>query len=297
MVAHVLAAVTPTAGAVPVLARAGAMARAHDARLSVLHVLEASTPFGLRSARDEAARARLAARCREEIEAALAAAGVSEPAEIVIEAGLAPAMIAAAVRRLDAGLLVTGLNEGRGLRERIVGSTTDRLLRTAGVPMLVVRRPADVPYASAILATDFSDAARAAAVAIVALWPGIAVQLVHVTGLHANYEQSLLETGAGSQAIDAIRREVGARARARLEAFRDATPVLAARAPRLRVQFGDPAATLVRLSAEPGVNLVAFGNSGRGAVHAALLGRVAQAVLRGAACDVLVVPEPAGTRG
>ena len=56
---------------------------------------------------------------------------------------------------------------------------------------------------------------------------------------------------------------------------------------------GDPAAEIVRFAAEQQVDLVVVGTHGRRGVPRWLMGSVAEAVVRHAACPVLTVKEPA----
>lgn len=78
---------------------------------------------------------------------------------------------------------------------------------------------------------------------------------------------------------DSVLRE----ARGLLEAGGDAGPV------ELRTASGDPALVLVRTVREVDADLLVVGRRGRDFVSRALLGSVAERVIRDAPCDVLVV--------
>jgi nucleotide-binding universal stress UspA family protein len=55
---------------------------------------------------------------------------------------------------------------------------------------------------------------------------------------------------------------------------------------------GDPAEELLRYAAEAGVDLIVMGTHGRTGLERLLMGSVAEKVLRGALCSVLVVKMP-----
>jgi nucleotide-binding universal stress UspA family protein len=60
---------------------------------------------------------------------------------------------------------------------------------------------------------------------------------------------------------------------------------------------GDPAEVLIRYAADAGIDLIVMGTHGRTGLQRLLMGSVAEKVLRGAHCSVLVVkmPRAAGT--
>jgi nucleotide-binding universal stress UspA family protein len=52
---------------------------------------------------------------------------------------------------------------------------------------------------------------------------------------------------------------------------------------------GNPASEIVRVAAERGIDLIVLGSHGRGGISRAILGSVADKVMRTAACPVLIV--------
>jgi nucleotide-binding universal stress UspA family protein len=65
---------------------------------------------------------------------------------------------------------------------------------------------------------------------------------------------------------------------------------------RIRVQHvlleGDPAEEIIRFAAEAQMDMIILGTHGRSGIERLLLGSVAESVLRGAPCSVLVVKMP-----
>lgn len=59
-----------------------------------------------------------------------------------------------------------------------------------------------------------------------------------------------------------------------------------------RLIVGDPAAEIVRLAEEEGVDLIVLGTHGRTGLRRLLMGSVAEAIVRRANCRVLTIKEP-----
>jgi nucleotide-binding universal stress UspA family protein len=120
-----------------------AVARALGAELVILHVavegmLYGETPFGraelerlYQSQREWATRA-LEARV-----SAARAAGV--PARAIVRTGVPAQTIVQTAQSEGAAMIVMGTHGRGGLDRLLLGSVTDRVLRTAGCPVLTVR--------------------------------------------------------------------------------------------------------------------------------------------------------------
>lgn len=58
---------------------------------------------------------------------------------------------------------------------------------------------------------------------------------------------------------------------------------------QMRVEHGDPSATILRVAQEVGADMIVMGTHGRGGFSRLLFGSVAERVLRGARCPVMTV--------
>jgi universal stress protein E len=280
---HILAAVCNGPRAACIAERAHRLAQDHGARLTLMTVIPRTAHPGRLAA--EAARF-TEAEARGQLQALLPGARVP----LVVAQGRVAATIAATAEELGADLLIIGPNERRNLRARVIGSTADRVLRTAALPALVVRGTVTGAYSNALVAVDFSPAATAAARALVDLCPEIRIQLAHVTDLPLEFEAALLRIGTNRTDITGHYKALKAEGRRRLAEFAADLPDA-----QQRVFVGDPATTLTRLSRARGVDLLAMGTRGLDSLRAHILGSVAQKVIRDAVCDMLVVPEAAAT--
>ena len=68
------------------------------------------------------------------------------------------------------------------------------------------------------------------------------------------------------------------------------TPALAEVDHETEVLAGDPGAAILNVASTHGADMIVLGSHGRGRMAAMLLGSVAQRVLHGAACPVLIIP-------
>jgi nucleotide-binding universal stress UspA family protein len=121
-----------------------------------------------------------------------------------------------------------------------------------------------------LVATDFSEGAEAA----------FRVAVEYARALHARLH--LLHVYWSSE-VDVTRLLADAAARAGPD-----VPVTVAGT------GGDPAEEILRYTARHPIDLIVVGTHGRTGVSRVLLGSVAERVMRGARCPVLVVPAPAG---
>jgi nucleotide-binding universal stress UspA family protein len=198
------------------------------------------------------------------------------------------ALVASAIET-SADLIVLGPHRNPGLEQRVLGSTADRVLRTSPVPCLLVRGQLNLPFRRAIVPIDLSEPAREALET--ALWLCHAVRkpdrwptdlrVVHVL---PHYIRPVGDMAPGHARVESgfhgIVQEVLSQPHA-------ADGMLV----REELLWGDSAAvTTLAYARELGADLLALGTHGRGAIARFLIGSVASAVTREAACSVLVVP-------
>jgi nucleotide-binding universal stress UspA family protein len=197
--------------------------------------------------------------------------------------GAAPAVLASAA--CEAGcLLVVGPTRRGVAGAALLGTTAQRVLHDARIPVLVLR--GELPPAPRVLfCVDVASPSAAATVhgglaAAEALFPGETVEarVLLVVGLEMDLPFPGLHdrlAAAARERLDAFVAELGDEVRV--------TP---------RVRTGIPAREAVAEAAEWPAELVVVGTHGRGGAARALLGSVAEAVVRDAPCSVLVVPSP-----
>lgn len=194
--------------------RAALLARQHDARLSILHVV---TPAGShlwrgwfrRSIDLEIAQARATLRRF----AAEIASRHDVVAKVEVRVGDSDAELLRASENVD--LLVLGERGNNPLKDLVIGKTAHRLLRTCRTPVLVVKQAAHAPYRRVLVPVDFTPSSNAAMRSALSLAAGVGIQFFHA--LSSTRETVLREADVPAAVIreSRAREEDGARARMR----------------------------------------------------------------------------------
>ena len=281
----IVAAIALENGDEPVARRAIQLAAEHEARLILVHAIESLPAFDpdLPSpAKKEAISEVLAAEAIASLKEMTASATVE--IEIEVKGGKADQLIEHLVHDRAADLMVIGPGKPQNLRERVFGSTADRVVRSGLCPIVVVKRPNDEPYRRVIAAIDFSPMAFAAARTAARIAPLAVLELIHALEIPLTFEQAMLKVGTTQAEIAQYRKVKAQAAYAELRSVRTSLSIPG----KIRVVRGDPATALVRLARSGKTDLMALGIQGRNAVSKTVLGSVARRVLAASSCDVLL---------
>lgn len=149
-----------------VLARAVQLAVTHAAQLVLLHVIERETlsyVAGVSGRSETDLQDELKQQMLTRLEALLSETGRTRRSVCRVEFGSPHEIITRVAREISAGLIVIGPGKTQSLKEKILGSTADRVIRTSPTPVLVVRRQPVKPYIQVAVAVDFSPQSAAAA--------------------------------------------------------------------------------------------------------------------------------------
>jgi nucleotide-binding universal stress UspA family protein len=287
----ILAALDLDAGSDAVLALAAQLAAQHAAWLILLHVIETESlaqAAGVSGRVESDLRDQLKQHTVAKLETLLIDRGRTRRTDVRVEFGSPHEVITRVADELSVDVIVIGPGraEGRPLTERILGSTADRVIRTALAPVLVVKRESVVPYRQVAVAVDFSPQSASAARAARKLAPTATLELIHIVDFPLTFEQALLRAGTPQATIEKYHAARIDKSRHDLAAF--AREEMGHDKAVMRDLEGSPGPTLVRLSQGDRIELLALGPHGRGIVLQALLGSTTQRVLKEAACDVLV---------
>lgn len=293
----VLAATDLTPASEDVLRAAAGLAELLGASLHVVHALETpALPGVAESVLDVQARTHQARRDLKEHCASALRRGVEvRSARIVHDA--AEAAIRQRAAEVQADLIVLGPHRHRGVMDRLLGATADRVVRASEVPCLIVRGPLSLPLRRVLVPTDLSAEAEEALREAVGWssglglppageWQGVQLRALHVLPQTSEHTAA---TAGHDWARSRLRRQV--------EEARAATGAEAGVVVREGVVQGRaPAEEIVRVAEAERVDLLVVATHGRSAVTTALLGSVASAVARSAPCAVLLVPPAVGRR-
>lgn len=280
------------------LEQATRLARWYGARLAVLHVRPTVTPHPDMPAEGpwapwlmaelEELRQRVAVACH-----ASTAAGVA--VEAIAAAGDPVREIVRSAAALSADLLVMGTHGVSGFQHLVLGSVTEKVLRTAPCPVLSVpprAHTAATQFTRVVCAVDFSDCSLAAVnlAASLAAASGATLTLLHV--LEWPWHDTAVTAVEGvppaqAQAITEYRRYLESGAKERLEAI--AASAMPSGTVATAVSFGTPYVELLDAARQARADLIVLGVRGRGALDLGFFGSTSNHVVRSASCPVLTV--------
>lgn len=263
------------------LRKAGLLARAEGAELSVLHVVDDDQPEDLVQIESREAERILAGHI-----AAMAELSGVQCRPMVVTGDPFDGILRSAAS-IGADLIVMGAHRKQLLRDIFVGTTIERVIRTGPYPVLMVNNDPEGPYRNAVAAVDASEpSANAVQIAKSA---GLADE-TSIMFLHAFLplgKRKMSTAGIDQAAIDEYVANEREKATAELRAFLTANGLGAA---ILRVEEGDPFEVISRAVDEMKHDLLIIGTHARTGLLKVLLGSVTEEALRRLDIDILAVP-------
>ena len=270
---------------------ASSIAQEYGAKLFVQHVVEVwrhpSATFSVAvDAYDQFVRV-LVAKGEEELQAFVKNQAQNEILpQFVVEQGLAPDCILSFAEKQEMDLIVMGTHGRRGFDRLMLGSVTERVLRTAHCAVLAVHGPPRGYVQSAaprkvielrhiLLCTDFSEDSKSALdyALYLAAQRNCGLTLVHVL-----------------EGIPMPGRRKQATAKAK-EALEKLVPVPARKGYKIAttVRIGKPYKEIIQLAREKDADLVVLAVRGRNALDLAVFGSTTYRVMQLGTCPVLSV--------
>ncbi|MBL8951761.1 MAG: universal stress protein [Myxococcaceae bacterium] len=288
---HVFVATDFSKGAALALERAARLPILEGGSVTIAHVLSSGASEKVRRVAETLAKERLK-HARQRVGAAAAAVGRGDiDVRTQLSRGSSAYVgLVRSAREAGADLVVIGRHGQRLVRDLFIGSTAERVLRAGELPVLVVSGKTTGPYRRPLFAVDLEDTCRSVVTTALRALPGELVAATMVHAFHAPFE-GFITGGALPSHAASVREEYR-------RSYRDsAASELAQLQARLGdvgvrwdtlIRHGDPRLIVVREAARCQADLLAIGTHGRSGIAHALLGSVAEWVLRAATCDVLV---------
>ena len=271
---HVLAAVDLTQMGRRVAERGRLLAEEHDARLTLVHVVDPLADIFM----DDVHAMTLVAGSQDAA-AQLAdwvQSRTSASVELVVPAGNAVREVAKLAKFAD--VVLAGSSSIDASR---VGPVTRRLARKARVGVVTVRRQPRVPYRRVMAAVDLSDSSREAVELALRIAPD--ADIVATYALVGRFDRVLSGSGMADDEIAAMTRARTEAAEAALSDFVKPWPTVGS-----LVVSGPPSEALNEAVRRRNIDLVTVANKGGAGDAMVLLGTVAEEVMESAPCDVAI---------
>jgi universal stress protein E len=265
--------------------RAGLLADELGAELTVLHVV---SPVASERALEQSlqiAIARMKSRVRSPMWHAKATA------DVVVRPGNPARVILETLAREQPDLLIMGPHEKRGVVDALQGTIAEKVVSARSCPVLVVQQDARAAYRNVLLALDVAAGSRAA---VRAAERFVLRDGAQATALHAcSTDHAVLQTADMVVAGAGLHGECSPGAAA--VAMRDLLEQESTdpRRYELLVTPGNPLPTILRAIGRRQPDLLVIGTRGDERMRRAVLGSVANQLLKVAPCDILIVPRGA----
>ncbi|HEY8606486.1 MAG TPA: universal stress protein [Noviherbaspirillum sp.] len=200
-----------------------------------------------------------------------------------VAAGDTPGVVRRAAAALDSDLVIASAGSRRSVRDFLLGTTAERLLRTLSRPLLVVRNRAHAAYRRIVVATDFSAGSRQVLESAARLFPEHVLVLYHVH--RRPYARLVNDRGALHGA--GIEAAHGACARFVAECTLSGA---VRRGLRIVIEEVPLATGLARFVRNHDIDLVIAGARARTAITRVLSQGAAESLVYWLSCDTLVIP-------
>lgn len=262
------------------LERAVMLAQDHEAYLTIIHVIDDELPSALSDAQEDAARQaidehvdKLAANNRDRI-------------SIEVVSGRPHADILAMAEKIEAEMVILGMHREDAFKDRFRGTTSERVIRAGGVPVLMAKERVIRPYQRVIVGVDFSVYSRRAVEFAVKFIPGGEFHLVHAYGVP--FEGFLYGHDTKRQVAKLHEVEFEKMMDEEMTTFLTSLEGTVGGVERVMKQ-GTVREVIFDQARRLKPDLVVMGTHGRTGIAHAFLGSVAEDLLRAPPCDVLAV--------
>lgn len=262
--------------------RALSIARTHDAKLIVLHVVDEDLPADTRNRLSQAAEEQI----QNAVKRIPEAAGLDTTIRVVFGHDFRAIIAEANIN--DADLIVTGIHRDVGAGRRASDTTMGKIARYSSCSVLVVSQPVDKPYDKAIVGVDFSHPSKIAIRQARRFLPNGSLTFVHAFEVpfsgfmygketreqeKRDHQQQLSEMVKGElvEFLGAASKTIGKGEHEEIVRHGNPNQVLREEVDRLR----------------PGLLIV--GIHGRVGISRTLFGSLAESLLSQPPCDVMVV--------
>jgi nucleotide-binding universal stress UspA family protein len=262
------------------LERAVMLAREHDARLTIVHVVDEDLPAALAENQQNAAEESI----RQHINELTAADGLNISTEVIF--GRAYIDILEMSEKTEAEMIILGVHREDAFKDMFRGTTAERVIRGSNVPVLLVRDRPNNPYRRIMVGVDLSVFSRRAVEFAFGFMPGGEFYLVHAYDVP--FKGFLYGRDTQKQVSKAHQIQFEKMIEDEMAAFLGSLEPKGLMIERV-MQEGSAHEVIHRQVKQLKPDLLVVGTHGRTGVAHALLGSVAEDLLSQPPCDVLAV--------
>lgn len=280
---HILAATDFSTRSQLALRRAGLLARDIGAALSVVHVVDDDQPSEL-----VALEMQEAERLLNEQTGAMPELRGLQPRTMVVTGDPFDGILRAAAS-ISADVVVMGAHRRKLLRDILVGTTIERVIRMGAFPVLMVNTKVEGSYATALAAVDMSEPSASAIRIAKALGLPDGGRLALVHAFQPLAKGKLFYAGVDRDIIDGHVEDECLRAKNELVAFLAANG-LHEHERSILVEEGVPSDVISNAVERLKPDVLIMGTHNRSGIPKAILGSVSQEILRSLNVDILAVP-------
>ena len=281
---HILAATDFSTRSQRAVRRAGLLARDSGAELTLVHVVDDDQPPELVALETREAERILG----EQIGAMAELHGLPSHA-LVVEGDPFDGILRAAAST-GADLVVMGAHRKQLLRDILVGTTIERVIRTGPVPVLMVNREVEQSYRTALAPVDLSEPSVNAIRTGMALGLPGGARLALVHAFLPLGKGQMFHAGLSQDTIDGYVADERLRATKELTEFLEANGLDDHGQPVRVVEEGAPFEVISKAVQQVKPDVLIIGTHGRSGIAKTLLGSVTEDVLRSLDVDILAVP-------
>ncbi len=186
---------------------------------------------------------------------------------------------------LNANLLIVGAQESSFIRQRLLGTTAERLLRMTQCSVLSVKQSPRIAYQSVLVPIDFSPWSLDAIHLAQVIAPQAELTLLHA--YQVPFENQMRKAGEKEDAIQRYHEKICQEADSRLRQTAMDAGISTGNWQPI-VKYGDTVQRILEQEEEQGFDLVVIGKHGHGVVEEFLLGSNTRKILTHSQCDVLI---------
>ncbi|HEY9052176.1 MAG TPA: universal stress protein [Gammaproteobacteria bacterium] len=189
-------------------------------------------------------------------------------------------------RAHNAQLIVAGAHGVTEKKEKIIGSTVDRIIRNSTYNLLVVHAMPSKTYQHALIPVDFSGYSLPAIKLTASLLPKAELRLFHA--FESLYEGKLRTAGVDNDVISDYVKHARHEAAQNMELLIEETGLEKNRLISRTIEHGSAQLTINDYINKHNIDLVVMGRHGRSHLEKLFLGSTTRHILSESSCDVLV---------